>query len=91
MKLGKIGAKAKEMVDKRGGTDALKQDAQELKQIAGRKGSLKEKAKAAGEALKKPGAEEKPAAERAPRPSQPAQPETPPAGAGAAPPPEQQR
>ena len=89
MKLGKIGAKAKEMVDKRGGTEALKQDAQELKEIAGRKGSLKEKAKAAGEALKKPG-EERPAAERAPRPAQPAQPETPPAGAGAAPPPEQQ-
>ena len=105
MKLGKLGAKAKEMVDKRGGTDALKQDAQELKEIAGRKGSLKEKAKAAGDALKKPGAEDKPdaddtpAAAQAPPPSaqpaqpapeqqtpDPAQPETPPAGGGAAPP-----
>jgi hypothetical protein len=102
MKLGKLGAKAKEIVDKRGGTEALKQDAEELKEIAGRKGSLKDKAKAAGEALKRPGAEdkpdaaEKPAAAQAPPPSaqpaqpgqtpDPAQPETPPAAGGAAPP-----
>jgi hypothetical protein len=93
MKIGKLAGKAKEMVDKRGGTENLKQDAQELKEIAGRKGSLKDKAKAAGEALKKPGAEEQPAGERSPQqqqqPAAPAQPETPPAGVGAAPPPEQ--
>ena len=53
---------AKKMVDKRGGTDALKEDAEELKDIAGGKGSMKDKAKAAGEAIKDPGApgEEKP-------------------------------
>jgi hypothetical protein len=78
MKIGKLAGKAKDMVDKRGGTDSLKGDAQELKDIAAGKGSLKEKAKAAGQALKKPGAEEHPA--------DPAQPQTPPAGGGAAPP-----
>jgi len=53
---------AKKMVEKRGGTDALKEDADELKDIARGKGTLKDKAKAAGEAIKEPGArgEEKP-------------------------------
>ena len=56
---------AKKLVDRRGGTDALKEDAEELKDIASGKGSLKDKAKAAGEAIKEPGKpgepEEKPA------------------------------
>jgi hypothetical protein len=56
---------AKKIVDKRGGTDALKEDAEELADIAKGKDSLKDKAKAAGEAIKEPGApggeEEKPA------------------------------
>ena len=47
---------AKKLVDKRGGTDALQEDAEELKDIAGGEGSLKDKAKAAGEAIKEPGA-----------------------------------
>jgi hypothetical protein len=49
-------------VDKRGGSDALKEDAEELKDIAAGKGSLKDKAKAAGQAIKDPGAagEQKP-------------------------------
>ncbi len=47
---------AKKIVDKRGGTDALKEDADELKDIATGKGSLKDKAKEAGEAIKDPGA-----------------------------------
>ena len=53
---------AKRIVDKRGGTDALKEDAEELKDIAAGKGSVKDKAKAAGKAIKDPGApgEEKP-------------------------------
>jgi hypothetical protein len=53
---------AKNLVNKRGGTGALKEDAEELKDIAAGKGSLKDKAKAAGEAVKDPGApgEEKP-------------------------------
>ena len=47
---------AKKVVDKRGGTGALKEDAGELKDIATGKGSLKDKAKAAGEAVKDTGA-----------------------------------
>ena len=53
--LRKVADKAKEQVDKRGGTEALKEDAEELKSIAKGKGSLKDKAKAAGKALKEPG------------------------------------
>jgi hypothetical protein len=53
----KVADKAKEQVDKRGGSDALKEDADELKGIAKGKGSLKDKAKAAGKAVKEPGAE----------------------------------
>jgi hypothetical protein len=58
----RLADQAKKVVDKRGGTDALKEDAEELKDIASGKGSLKDKAKAAGEAIKEPGApgEEKP-------------------------------
>jgi len=51
----RLADKAKDVVEKRGGTDALKEDAQELKDIAKGKGSLKEKAKAAADALKEPG------------------------------------
>ena len=46
---------AKKLVEKRGGTEALKEDAEELKDIAKGEGSLKDKAKAAGEAIKDPG------------------------------------
>ena len=46
---------AKKIVNKRGGTGALKEDAEELKDIATGKGSLKDKARAAGEAIKEPG------------------------------------
>jgi hypothetical protein len=51
----RLADRAKDVVDKRGGTDALKEDAQELKDIAKGKGSLKDKAKAAAGALKDPG------------------------------------
>ena len=47
--------KAKDLVEKRGGTDALKDDAAELKDIATGKGSLADKAKAAAVAIKDPG------------------------------------
>jgi hypothetical protein len=53
---GRLTDQAKKLVDKRGGTDALKEDAEELKDVAKSKGSLKDKAKAAGEAIKDPGA-----------------------------------
>jgi hypothetical protein len=54
----RIADKAKDQVEKRGGSDALKGDASELKGIAKGKGSLKDKAKAAGKALKDPGAKD---------------------------------
>jgi hypothetical protein len=47
---------AKKVVDKRGGMDSLKEDASELRDIAKGKGSIKDKAKAAGKAIKDPGA-----------------------------------
>ena len=56
----KIADKAKDQVEKRGGSDAVKEDAGELKGIAKGKGSLKDKAKAAGKALKEPGKGEQP-------------------------------
>jgi hypothetical protein len=54
----RIADKAKDQVEKRGGGDALKGDAAELKSIAKGKGSIKDKAKAAGKALKDPGAKD---------------------------------
>jgi hypothetical protein len=53
--LGRLAKKAKEVMDKRGGSDALKEDADELKGIAKGKGSLTDKARAAAGALKDPG------------------------------------
>jgi hypothetical protein len=55
MDFGNLTKKAKQMVDKRGGTDALKGDAEEVRDIVGGKGSAMDKAKAAGKALKDPG------------------------------------
>jgi hypothetical protein len=52
----KLTEKAKDVVDKRGGTDSLKADASELRDIAKGKGSLKDKARAAKDALGDPGA-----------------------------------
>ena len=53
----RLADQAKKVVDKRGGTDSVKEDAEELKDIAKGKGSLKDKAKEAAEAIKDPGAE----------------------------------
>lgn len=50
--------KAKDLFDKRGGSEAAKADAEELRDIAKGSGSLSDKAKRAGEALKEPGADE---------------------------------
>ena len=47
----KLTDKAKDVVDKRGGTDALKADAKEVGGIFKGKGSLKEKAPKAKEAV----------------------------------------
>lgn len=56
MRLGKLAGMAKDLIDKRGGTGALKEDAAELKDIATGQGSLTDKAKRAANALKDPGA-----------------------------------
>jgi hypothetical protein len=52
----RLADRAKSMVDKRGGVDSLKEDASELRDIAKGEGSLKDKAKSAGRAIKDPGA-----------------------------------
>ena len=52
-----ITTKAKDLIDKRGGTESLKEDAEELKDIATGEGSVTDKAKEAAEAVKEPGAD----------------------------------
>lgn len=54
MKWARIATKAKDLIDQRGGTDALKQDAEELRRIAREPGSMSDKAKKAANALKDP-------------------------------------
>jgi len=68
--------KAKELVDRRGGTDSLKADADELKNIAKGPGSVADKAKRAADALKDPGAKHPapPATPGSPATDQPAPP-----------------
>ena len=56
MNLGSLTAKAKELFTRRGGTEAAKEDAQELKDIARSDASLGDKAKEGFEAIKDPGA-----------------------------------
>jgi hypothetical protein len=55
MDLDGLTKQAKKLVDDRGGVDALKGDAEELKDIVGGRGSAMDKAKKAAEALKDPG------------------------------------
>jgi hypothetical protein len=78
MDLSRLTSKAKDMFARRGGTEAAKKDAQELKDIARSDASMGDKAKAGFEAIKDPGApgeerrpggeERGPAAEERPRP-----------------------
>ena len=56
MNLKSLQRKAKQLIDKRGGTDSLKADAEELKDIVKGPGSVTDKAKRAGDALQDPGA-----------------------------------
>ena len=56
MDLKSLQRRAKQLIDRRGGTDSLKADAEELKDIATGPGSVTDKAKRAGDALKDPGA-----------------------------------
>ena len=66
----KLADRASDVVKKRGGTKSVGEDASELAEIAKRQGSLSDKAKAAGEALKEPGAHHPPSAGQ-PRPQSP--------------------
>ena len=70
MDFNRLFRRAKKVVEDRGGTDALKKDAQEVRDVAKGQGSLGDKAKAAAEALKDPGA---PGEEHPPRPQPPAE------------------
>jgi hypothetical protein len=66
--------RAKDVVEKRGGKDSLKEDMNELRNIARGEGTLKEKAAAAKDALKDPGRtgrEQPPAEATAPQPAKP--------------------
>ncbi len=69
MDFGKLAKQAKRAIDKRGGSDALKKDLGELKNIAKGPGSASEKAKRAADAIKQPGGAPAP---EAPGTSQPA-------------------
>ena len=75
MDLKRLSNKAKDLVEKRGGPESLKQDADELRKIAGSKGSLGDKAKAAKDALRRPGGE--PVRAEPPKAEQPAKTEEP--------------
>lgn len=55
MDLKRLTSRAKELVEKRGGTESVKEDAGELKDIASGGGSLTDKAQEAAEAIKEPG------------------------------------
>jgi hypothetical protein len=60
----RLANRAKRVIDDRGGTERLKQDAERLRGIATGPGTAKDKAKAAGEALKQPAGTERTEAER---------------------------
>jgi hypothetical protein len=57
VKFEKLALRAKKMVDQRGGLESLKADAAQLKDIAKGEGTMSEKAKAAAQAIKTPGAD----------------------------------
>jgi hypothetical protein len=61
-----VADKAKQVIDERGGPESLKEDADELREIADGPGSLAEKAKRAAEAIKEPGAHHEPGVGREP-------------------------
>jgi len=56
----KLKQKAQQVYEQRGGSEAAKGDGQELKDIFQGDGSLGEKAKAAAQAIKEPGAHDEP-------------------------------
>jgi hypothetical protein len=66
MDLKRLGQQAKSLIDKRGGSESVKEDASELQGIAKGPGSFADKAKAAVEAIKDPGADDDAAPAAAP-------------------------
>lgn len=54
MRWSRLAQTAKKTLDSRGGTDGLKRDAEQLREIARGQGSAKDKARRAAEALKQP-------------------------------------
>jgi hypothetical protein len=66
MDMNKLFRRAKKVVDDRGGTDALKKDAEEVAAVARGKGSAGDKLKEAADRVKDPGA---PGEERPKRPA----------------------
>ena len=56
MDIKKLADRARQMIDKRGGMKSVKEDAVELKDIAGKDEGLVDKAKDAAAAIKDPGA-----------------------------------
>ena len=66
--------RAKELIGRRGGTESAKEDAEQVRYIAGGPGSLTDKAKEATEAIKEPGAGESTRRPAGP-PEAPAQPD----------------
>jgi hypothetical protein len=73
----KLANKAKQIYTKRGGAQAARDDASEVREILRGEGTFAEKAKRAAEALKEPGAAQDPSAAR--DPAVPTQTEPPPA------------
>ena len=63
--------KAKQLIEKRGGTESVKADAKERKNIAKGADSIADKAKRAGDALKDPGAKGPTRRQCRPRPPPP--------------------
>jgi hypothetical protein len=69
----RLSQQAKRLIDRRGGTKSLKEDADELRDIARGEGSLSDKAKAAAGAVKEPGAKGAETAPAAPEQEPPRQ------------------
>jgi hypothetical protein len=80
----RLSQQAKRLFDRRGGSKSLKEDADELRDIARGEGSLSDKAKAAADAIKEPGAREPGAREPGAK-----EPDAPPPAAPPQPPPSQ--
>jgi general stress protein YciG len=85
----RLSQQAKHLFDRRGGSKSLKEDADELRDIARGGGSLSDKAKAAADAIKEPGAREPGAREPGAREPGAREPDAPPPAAPPQPPPSQ--